>query len=163
MGVDGFGAGFRFGSDGADAGVGLGVDGLGLAGAGGLLDLHLGSELGDGDRAFGIDDASLRVGHGACLLQVLACLFGQLLRLVSHLLLLGNFAVGQRLHQRFRRRDVADQRVNGVHVVLAKRRSDGHLSFRLPLAALLQKLNYVRGLCGVAKVIADGWLQHLRY
>ena len=118
--IDGLCAGFCFGADGPDARIGLGVDGLRLAGAGGLLHLRLRGEFGDGDAALGINDAGLRVGHGAGLLQILARLFGQLLRLVGDLLLLGDLAVSERLHQRFRRRDVTDQRVDGVHVVLGR-------------------------------------------
>jgi hypothetical protein len=128
----------------------------------GAFDGRFRAELGDGHASFGVDNPRLRIRH-AGLLQILARLFGQLLGLVGDLLLLGDLAVGERLHQRFRRRNVADQRVDGVHVVLAKRRGDRRPSLPPAARCASSELDHVRGLRRVAEVVADGRLQHLRH
>ena len=120
-----------------------------------------GVELGDGHLPFGIDHLGLGGGQRRGLFELLPDALRQALGLVGDAFLLGDLAIGQRLHQLVGRHDVADQGIDRADVVFRERRRDRLARLVLAFRAVFQEIDDVRALRGVAEVVADGGLEDL--
>ncbi len=103
----------------------------------------------------------LDVGDAPSPARASGAALGGLLHLVGLPLLLGDLAIRLRVHEFSRRRDVADQRVDGLNVVSLDRRADVASGFGLPLAARGQEIEHRVVLRRVPEVVADDGLQHV--
>ena len=118
-------------------------------------------EFGDADTLVGIDHLLLDVGEGSGLHEFLALALRELLSLVGFSFLLGDLSIGLRFHQFGWRRDVADERVDGLHVVGGERDADVFGGLDLPVTAGIEEVEHGVVLRGVAEIISDNRLQRV--
>ena len=76
-------------------------------------------------------------------------------------LFFGDLAVDLSLHQLGRRVDIADQRVDGLHIVSVQSGPDVLRGFGLPLAARAQEIEHGIVLRRVAEIVSDDRLEHV--
>ena len=118
-------------------------------------------EFGDAHALVGVHHLLLDVGEGGGLHEFLALALRGLLRRVGFPFLLGDFAVGLGFHQLDGRCDIADERVDRLHVVGGEGGADVRGGFDLAVAAGVEEIEHGVVLRGVAEIIPHDRLQRV--
>lgn len=158
-GAVGLGLGVAGGADGLGLARGAELGGLGLAAR--ALDGRLRVEVGDAHALVGVDHLLLDVRERGGAHEFLTLALRGLLDFVGLLFLLGDFAVGLGFHQLDRRCDVADQRVDRLHIVRGEGGADVRGGLGLPRAAGVEEIEHRVVLGGVAEIVSDDRLQRV--